>query len=88
MAKELTWSEEMDCVFGCSKDFSSEADFIKTVKSQYGEGECDVVDVKVQTCLYSEQTLYADTLIPLSAVNVYIENYYTAEVVPLEPVDD
>lgn len=80
MAKELIWSEESEYVYGRQAEFANKEDFAKEVKSQYEDGECNVQDVKIEPCLYSERTLPGDHLIPLSLEEVSIENYYSARV--------
>ncbi len=80
MAKELIWSHEGEYVYGHKAEFFSEVDFINTVMDEYDEGVCEVTDVKIEPCLYSERTLPGDHLIPLSLEEIIIENYYTAKV--------
>ena len=89
MEKELIWSNEDEYVYGRQVEFTSKDDFIATVKERYmkdryEDGECNVVDVTIQPCIYSERTIPGDHLVPLSLVDYCIENYYTARVVPIE----
>ncbi|MNW46853.1 hypothetical protein D3C74_241670 [compost metagenome] len=80
MAKELIWSYEDKYVYGRKAEFASKEEFAETVKDEYDDGVCEVSDIKVEACLYSEKTIPGDHLIPLSLEEVYIENYYTAKV--------
>lgn len=80
MAKELIWSEESEFVYGRAAEFETKQDFIDTVLAQYEDGNCEVTDVKIQTCIYSEDAIPGEQLIPLSLAGVVIENYYTASV--------
>ncbi|MDN4067673.1 hypothetical protein QYF50_07175 [Paenibacillus vini] len=82
MAKELIWSNEDEYVYGRLAEFHCKEDFVSTVKVQY-DGNCEVIDVKIEPCLYSERTLPGDHLIPLSLEEVSIENYYSGKVMPL-----
>ncbi len=84
MAKELIWSNEDEYVYGRQADFLSKEDFAAAVKEQYEEGDCNVVDITIEPCIYSERTIPGDHLVPLSLVDYCIENYYTARVVPIE----
>jgi len=84
MEKELIWSNEDEYVYGRQVEFTSKDDFIATVKKRYEEGECNVVDVTIEPCIYSDRTIPGDHLVPLSLVDYCIENYYTARVVPIE----
>lgn len=88
MAKEIVWSESVETAYGRKNDFSSKEDFEKTVQGQYEDGDCEVIDITVEACIYSEETLTGDCLIPLSQVEVCIENYYIGKVVPIEPSED
>lgn len=85
MSKELIWSEESEYVYGRVVEFEDKEDFAKTVKSQYENGNCNVLNIKVESCLYTEKTIIGDQLIPLSCLDVCIENYYTAEVEEVHP---
>ncbi|GBF35425.1 hypothetical protein DCCM_4552 [Desulfocucumis palustris] len=83
MAKELLWSEDMDYVYGWKKDFESKDEFIGEVKKQYEDGECEVVNVKIEPCIASEEGIPGDKVIPLALTDVVIENFYTAQVQPI-----
>ncbi|WP_110929726.1 hypothetical protein [Paenibacillus bouchesdurhonensis] len=84
MAKELIWSEESDFVYGRAVEFENKEDFINTVKDQYEDGECEVADVKIQPCVWTERTIPKECLVTLSSAYAVIENYYTASVSDIE----
>lgn len=84
MVKVLIWSEENEIVYGREAEFESVQEFIDTVSEQYEGGACEVTDIKIKTCIYSEETIPGDQIIPLQLLNIVIENYYTASVNALE----
>lgn len=85
MESILFWNEDSDRVCGCKVDFDTKEEFIKQVKEEFKsfefEGkECAVTDIKVEACVFTEKGLNPETLIPLSATDIEIANYYTAVV--------
>lgn len=84
MAKELIWSNEDEYVFGRQVEFENKEDFIKTVKDQYENGECNVVDIAVEPCFHSAEPIPSEYLVPLSLTDFCIENYFMGKVVPVE----
>ena len=80
MSKELMWSEDQDFAFGLKSDFLSKEEFIEVVTSQYDNGLCVVKNIKIEPCIFTSDGILPDVLIPLSLIDVVIENYYTAEV--------
>lgn len=84
MSKELLWSEDMDFVYGWEKDFENKTDFINTVKKQYEDGECDVINIKIEPCIATEKGIMADKITPLALTDIVIENFYTAQIEPIK----
>lgn len=87
MPKELIWSNEDEYVYGRQAEFHCKEDFISAVKVQYENGDCEVTDITIEPCIYTERTIPGDHLVPLSQVDYCIENYYTAKIVPLKEED-
>jgi hypothetical protein len=79
----LFWSEDSDRVCGCKADFDTKEDFIKQVKDEFKSfkgKECAVTGVRVEACVFTEKGLNPEMLIPLSATDIEIANYYAATV--------
>ena len=77
MAKELLWSEDGAKVYGWKEDFKDKTDFIETVKSQYDGGEISITDIKIETCISSTREIPADMVVPLSDIEITIDNFIT-----------
>ncbi|HHX63150.1 MAG TPA: hypothetical protein GX707_20930 [Epulopiscium sp.] len=77
MAKELGWSECGRKVYGLKKDFENEQDFIDTVKNQYDDVEITITDIKTEPCIFTTREIPADTLVPLSDIEITIESFIT-----------
>jgi len=80
MSKELIWSEDQDFAYGLKSDFESKEEFAERVIDQYENGICVVKNIQIQPCLFTSGEILPDVLIPLSLIDISIENYYTAEV--------
>lgn len=83
----LLWNEDNDIVYGYKRHFKTEEDFIKQVKDEFKsfEGkECRVENIRIEPCIKSEKGLPEDIVVPLSATDIEIANYYTATVVELD----
>lgn len=86
--KSLFWSENGETVYGLASQFNDKEDFALHVKKNYEDGECIVRNVKKEPCLYSEKGVQADMIIPFSLLDIVIENYYTATVLPIESKEE
>ena len=87
MRYKLLWSEDNDMAMGYKGHFKSEEDFIEQVKAEFKSfdgKDCIVKDVKIESCIETEQGLPVDIVVPLSASDVEIANYYTATVIELD----
>ncbi|UED78094.1 hypothetical protein [Brevibacillus sp. DP1.3A] len=82
--KSLFWSEDGEKVYGLASQFKDKEDFAIHVKNNYEDGQCIVRNIKKEPCLYSEEGIQADTIIPFSLLDIVIDNYYTATVLPIE----
>lgn len=87
MSKNLIWNEDTDYVYGLKVEFKNKEEFIETVKKEYETfdiGKMEIKEVTVEPCLCTESGLPAEAIVPLSATNIVIENYYLARIEPIE----
>ncbi|MGJ0848164.1 hypothetical protein ACR77J_15850 [Tissierella praeacuta] len=87
MEYKLLWSEDNDKAGGFKESFKTKEEFIDQVKEEFksfGNGECEVENVRIEACISTEKGLPGDTLVPLSATDVIIENYYSADVIIID----
>lgn len=78
MKKNIILSEDGENAYGRTKDFPRKEVFISEIKKQV-EGIEDVVNVKIESCISTEEGLPAEWLIPISATDIVIESYWVAE---------
>lgn len=78
MEKNIILLDEGEKAYGRTKDFPSKEVFISEIKKQF-EGIENVLKVKVESCVSTEEGLPADWLIPISATDIVIESYWVAE---------
>lgn len=78
MKKNIILSEDGEKAYGRTKDFPRKEVFISEIKKQV-EGIEGVVNVKIESCISTEEGLPAEWLIPISATDIVIESYWVAE---------
>lgn len=79
MGKNIILSDDGEKAYGRTKDFIRKDIFIEAIKKQV-EGIKDVKDVKIESCISTIEGIPPEWLIPLSAADVVIENYWTADI--------
>lgn len=87
MEYKLLWSEDSDMAYGYKGHFKTEEDFIKRVKEEFKSfdgKDCEVENVRIESCIETKKGLPGDIVVPLSVTDVEIANYYTATIIELD----
>lgn len=87
MEYKLLWNEDSDMAYGYKGHFKTEEIFIKQVKEEFKSfdgKDCEVKNVRIEACILTKEELPGEMIIPLSATDIVIENYYLADVIELD----
>lgn len=78
------WNDDLSGALGSVSDFEDRADFLQKLKDEFYtcSPDCEItkIGVTVESCIMTEKGIPRDSVIPLSATDVVIENFFTAEI--------